>query len=200
MFTGIIQAVGTIAQIESLDKIKRFQFKIDNFLTDSKLGESIAVNGVCLTITMIDNKHWSADVSAETFKCTTFDNYKVGDKVNFEKSLRLNQGLDGHMVSGHIDGVGQVVEISDNGENKHFKILLSEGLLKTVIQKGSITINGVSLTINKIENNIISINLVPHTIENTQLRYLQKEDKVNIEIDMIAKYITKLINNETQSD
>jgi riboflavin synthase len=194
MFTGIIQAVGTITQIETLDKIRRFKFEAKNFLSNSKLGESIAVNGVCLTITNINQNFWTADVSEETLKCTSFATYQVGDYVNFEKSLRLNQGLDGHMVSGHIDGVGKVVEISDEGENKHFKISLPEDLLKTVIQKGSITINGVSLTINKIEDNIISINLVPHTIENTQLKYLQKEDKVNIETDMIAKYISKLIN------
>lgn len=194
MFTGIIQAIGSIKKIENLNKIKQFYFEVDNFLTDAKLGDSIAVNGVCLTITSINKNHWTADVSEETMKCTVFNNYKTDDVVNFEKALRLNQGLDGHMVSGHIDGVGKVVEISDNGENKHFKIAIANALLKTIIKKGSITVNGVSLTINDIENNEISINLVPHTIKNTQLKYLRTGDKVNIETDMIAKYIEKLIN------
>lgn len=194
MFTGIIQAVGSIKKIENLDKIKRFYFEVNDFLTDSKLGDSIAVNGVCLTITSIDKNNWTADVSDETLKCTAFNDYKTGSFVNFEKSLRLNQGLDGHMVSGHIDGTGKVVEISNDGENKLFKIAISKPLLKTIIKKGSITINGVSLTINKIDAEVISINLVPHTIENTQLKYLQIDDEVNIETDMIAKYIEKLIN------
>ena len=194
MFTGIIQAVGSIKKIENLDKIKRFYFEVDDFLTDSKLGGSIAVNGVCLTITSIDKNNWTADISDETLKCTAFNDYKTGSFVNFEKSLRLNQGLDGHMVSGHIDGTGKVVEISNDGENKQFKIAIPKPLLKTIIKKGSITINGVSLTINKIDAGIISINLVPHTIENTQLKYLQIDDEVNIETDMIAKYIEKLIN------
>ena len=194
MFTGIIQAVGSISKIENLDKIKRFYFEVDDFLTDSKLGDSIAVHGVCLTITSIDKNNWTADVSDETLKCTAFNDYKTDDFVNFEKSLRLNQGLDGHMVSGHIDGTGKVVEISNDGENKQFKIAIPKPLLKTIIKKGSITINGVSLTINKIDAGVISINLVPHTIENTQLKYLQIDDEVNIETDMIAKYIEKLIN------
>ncbi|SFV57586.1 Riboflavin synthase eubacterial/eukaryotic [hydrothermal vent metagenome] len=190
MFTGIIQAVGSIQEINNTSI---FSFKgLD--LKNCKVGDSIAVNGVCLTITNIKDGIWSADISQETKNCTTYKNAKVGDVVNFEKALRFNEGLDGHLVSGHIDDVAEVIGFKNIEDNKNLKIKLSEKLLKMVVDKGSITINGVSLTINKIEENVIDINLVPHTIKKTQFKFLKQGDLVNVEVDMIAKYVSKLIN------
>ena len=195
MFTGIIQAKGSIQEVHSSDDgviLKINSNALD--LSDSKIGDSIAVNGVCLTVTQMSNEWFTADVSNETINCTTFSDLSQGESVNLEKSLRLNQGIDGHLVSGHVDGVGKVQSINKDGDSTRIKILVEIDLIKYIAKKGSICINGVSLTVNSVEGNIFDVNIVPHTFSVTTLGDLSIESNVNLEIDLIARYVENLIS------
>jgi riboflavin synthase len=163
-------------------------------MSSISIGDSIAVNGVCLTVVDLCDNDFSADVSQETLDCTIFDKMQKGQNVNLEKSLRLNQGIDGHLVSGHVDGIGKVDSIYTEGESTRINIIIGQNLEKYVAKKGSICINGVSLTVNSIENNIIGVNIVPHTFAVTTFDELEVGARVNIEIDIIARHLEKLIN------
>lgn len=193
MFTGIIQAKGSIQEVHSSDDGVILKINSNTLdLSDSKIGDSIAVNGVCLTVTQMSNEWFTADVSNETINCTTFSDLSQGESVNLEKSLRLNQGIDGHLVSGHVDGVGKVQSINKDGDSTQIKILVEIDLIKYIAKKGSICINGVSLTVNSVEGNIFDVNIVPHTFSVTTLGDLSIESNVNLEIDLIARYVEKL--------
>jgi riboflavin synthase len=193
MFTGIIQAKGSIQEVHSSDDGVILKINSNTLdLSDSKIGDSIAVNGVCLTVTQMSNEWFTADVSNETINCTTFSDLSQGESVNLEKSLRLNQGIDGHLVSGHVDGVGKVQSINKDGDSTRIKILVEIDLIKYIAKKGSICINGVSLTVNSVEGNIFDVNIVPHTFSVTTLGDLSIESNVNLEIDLIARYVEKL--------
>ena len=165
MFTGIIQAKGNIKEIRISNKGAVFVLNSNSLeLSDVSIGDSIAVNGVCLTVTQLDDNSFSADVSQETLNCTTFSQLKKDQNINLEKSLRLNQGIDGHLVSGHVDGVGEVVSLQKEGESTRLKIKVKNDLSKYIAKKGSICINGVSLTVNSVDADIIDVNIVPHTL------------------------------------
>jgi len=193
MFTGIIQAKGSIQEVYSSDDGVILKINSNTLdLSDSKIGDSIAVNGVCLTVTQMSNEWFTADVSNETINCTTFSDLSQGESVNLEKSLRLNQGIDGHLVSGHVDGVGKVQSINKDGDSTRIKILVEIDLIKYIAKKGSICINGVSLTVNSVEGNIFDVNIVPHTFSVTTLGDLSIGSNVNLEIDLIARYVEKL--------
>jgi riboflavin synthase len=193
MFTGIIQAKGSIQEVHSSDDGVILKINSNTLdLSDSKIGDSIAVNGVCLTVTQMSNEWFTADVSNETINCTTFSDLSQGESVNLEKSLRLNQGIDGHLVSGHVDGVGKVQSINKDGDSTRIKILVEIDLIKYIAKKGSICINGVSLTVNSVEGNIFDVNIVPHTFSVTTLGDLSIGSNVNLEIDLIARYVEKL--------
>ncbi len=195
MFTGIIQAKGRVKDVTNSDKGAVFVFDTDSLdMSSVSIGDSIAVNGVCLTVIDFCDSNFSADVSQETLDCSIFDKLQKGQNVNLEKSLRLNQGIDGHLVSGHVDGIGKVDSIYAEGESTRINILIGQSLEKYVAKKGSICINGVSLTVNSIENNIIGINIVPHTFAVTTFGELEVGARVNIEIDIIARHLEKLIN------
>jgi|TARA_B100000315_G_scaffold85180_1_gene78036 riboflavin synthase len=195
MFTGIIQAKGRVKDITHPDKGAVFVFNADSLdMSSISIGDSIAVNGVCLTVVDLCDNDFSADVSQETLDCTIFDKMQKGQNVNLEKSLRLNQGIDGHLVSGHVDGIGKVDSIYTEGESTRINIIIGQNLEKYVAKKGSICINGVSLTVNSIENNIIGVNIVPHTFAVTTFGELEVGARVNIEIDIIARHLEKLIN------
>jgi len=195
MFTGIIQAKGSIQEVHSSDDGVILKINSNTLdLSDSKIGDSIAVNGVCLTVTQMSNEWFTADVSNETINCTTFSDLSQGESVNLEKSLRLNQGIDGHLVSGHVDGVGKVQSINKDGDSTRIKILVEIDLIKYIAKKGSICINGVSLTVNSVEGNIFDVNIVPHTFSVTTLGDLSIESNVNLEIDLIARYVENLIS------
>jgi len=195
MFTGIIQAKGRVKDITHPDKGAVFVFNADSLdMSSISIGDSIAVNGVCLTVVDLCDNDFSADVSQETLDCTIFDKMQKGQNVNLEKSLRLNQGIDGHLVSGHVDGIGKVDSIYAEGESTRINIIIGQNLEKYVAKKGSICINGVSLTVNSIENNIIGVNIVPHTFAVTTFGELEVGARVNIEIDIIARHLEKLIN------
>jgi riboflavin synthase len=161
-----------------------------------EIGDSIAVNGVCLTAIEVSGNGFSADVSQETLECSIFGVLSVDDVVNLEKALRLNQGIDGHLVSGHVDGQGKVVDKITEGKSVRFKINVPQSLVKYIARKGSITVNGVSLTVNSIEENEFDINIVPHTLSVTTLGQLTIGDVLNLEVDIIARHLEQLIKNK----
>jgi len=198
MFAGIIQAQGNIKEIRSSNKGAVFVLNSNSLdLSDVSIGDSIAVNGVCLTVTQLDDNSFSADVSIETLNCTTFSQLKKGQNINLEKSLRLDQGIDGHFVSGHVDGVGKVTSIAIEGESTRLKIKFNDNLVKYIAKKSSICINGVSLTVNEIDGNVLGVNIIPHTFSVTTLDELRVNSQVNIEIDIIARHIEQLLNHRT---
>ena len=200
MFTGIIQAQGNIKEIRASNKGAVFVLNSNSLdLSDVSIGDSIAVNGVCLTVTQLDKNYFSADVSQETLNCTTFSQLKKGQNINLEKSLRLNQGVDGHIVSGHVDGVGKITLIAIEGDSTRMKIKVDDNLVKYIAKKGSICINGVSLTVNEIDGNVFGVNIVSHTFSVTTLGELKVNSQVNIEIDIIARHIEQLLNHKTSA-
>ena len=199
MFTGIIQSKGGIKEIFSSSDGARLKINTNALdLSDTKVGDSIAVDGVCLTVTELTESSFTADVSNETLTCTTFSALKQGKNVNLERSLRVNQGIDGHLVSGHVDGIGAVNSIEKDGDSVRIKIEVQGDIIKYIAKKGSICINGVSLTVNSVENNFFDVNIVPHTLSATTLGDLSLQSNVNIEIDQIARYVERLLSQNEE--
>ncbi|MHB1291102.1 MAG: riboflavin synthase [Sulfuricella sp.] len=195
MFTGIIEAVGQIRQVEQRDKGVRLTIASDRLdFSDVAVGDSIAANGVCLTVTSLSGNAYTVDVSQESLNCSV----GLGEpgEVNLEKAMRLSDRLGGHLVSGHVDGVGEVVKFEPVGESHQLMIRAPRDISRFIAPKGSITINGVSLTVNEIRDGIFSINLIPHTVEVTTLRHLQPGARVNLEVDMLARYVDRLLHPE----
>ena len=199
MFTGIIQSKGSIKEIFSSSDGARLKINTNALdLSDTKVGDSIAVDGVCLTVTELTESSFIADVSNETLTCTTFSDLKQGKNVNLERSLRVNQGIDGHLVSGHVDGIGAVNSIEKDGDSVRIKIEVQGDIIKYIAKKGSICINGVSLTVNSVENNFFDVNIVPHTLSASTLGDLSLQSNVNIEIDQIARYVERLLSQNEE--
>ena len=194
MFTGIIQAVGKIAAIEPKGLDSRFYIKSGSLdLSDVAIGDSIAANGICLTAVLLPGDGFWADVSGETLAKTSFKQIKVGSRVNLEKALLPTTHLGGHIVSGHVDGLGKIIERSHAGRSIHFKIQAPDELAKYIAAKGSISVNGISLTINELNGAIFELNIVPHTLDETTLASAQAGDEVNLEVDIIARYLERLL-------
>jgi riboflavin synthase len=199
MFTGIIQTVGTVAGIERrTGDVRLIVAATDLGFDDVTIGDSICVSGVCLTAVALDGTQFAADVSVETLSCTTLGALKIGDGVNLEKSLRLADRLGGHLVSGHVDGVGKVITVAPDARSQRWTFELPDALARYVAVKGSICIDGVSLTVNEVERNRFGVNLIPHTIDVTTFRDKHAADAVNIEVDLIARYVERLSNAEAQ--
>ena len=199
MFTGIIQSKGSIKEIFSSSDGARLKINTNALdLSDTNVGDSIAVDGVCLTVTELTESSFTADVSNETLTCTTFSALKQGKNVNLERSLRVNQGIDGHLVSGHVDGIGAVNSIEKDGDSVRIKIEVQGDIIKYIAKKGSICINGVSLTVNSVENNFFDVNIVPHTLSATTLGGLSLQSNVNLEIDQIARYVERLLSQNEE--
>jgi riboflavin synthase len=201
MFTGIIQAIGRIHEYEARGADARLVItggRLD--FSDVALGDSIAVNGVCLTAVALTSGSFTVDVSAETLRCT--EGFAPGAEVNLEKALRLADRLGGHLVSGHVDGVGTVHAFAPVGESYRLDIDAPAELARYIIRKGSITVNGVSLTVNHVEDARFALNLIPHTLEMTTLKHLKPGSRVNLEVDMIARYVERLalFTNTTDKD
>lgn len=202
MFTGIIQAVGHVHQLSERPggdaRVTIHAGGLD--LNDVALGDSIACNGVCLTVVERGPEHFGVDVSEETFSCTV--GFAPGESINLEKALRLADRLGGHLVSGHVDGVGVVVRFEQLGDSMRLDIRAPHGLERYLAPKGSVAVNGVSLTVNRVHGAECSINLIPHTLEQTMLKNLQPGSRVNLEADMLARYAERLLTyaNETDKD
>ena len=197
MFTGIIQTTGKISAKESRNGDSRFIFDTgDMDLSDLSIGDSVAVNGACLTIIEKGHSSFTADLSLETMSLTTFSELEVNSRVNLEKAMMLSARLNGHMVSGHVDGIGKVVEMHEDARSVRYTIQVPPGLSPYVAKKGSITIDGVSLTVNDIEKNNVSVNIIPHTLSETIFSEYREGTSVNIEVDLIARYLDQLISKE----
>ena len=207
MFTGIITGVGRIAAVHdlgrSLDHGKRLEISTPaHYLDDVGLGDSIALNGACMTVTSFNTTQnlFTIDISAESLAKTAGLNL-IGTVLNLEKALRANDRLGGHIVSGHVDGMGVVSQFEQIGESWLLQVLAPPSLAKYLAYKGSITVNGVSLTVNQVEDVskgcLVSINLIPHTIENTALGHLKDGSQVNLEIDTVARYVERMISLDT---
>ena len=191
MFTGIIQSIGTIQDYQAQAGDARMRIHGGGLdFSDVAIGDSIAVNGVCLTAVTLTSGSFSVDVSAETLRCTS--GFAQGAEVNLEKALRLADRLGGHLVSGHVDDVGRVTRFEPAGESTLLQIEAPAALARYLINKGSITVNGVALTINKVEGARFTLNLIPHTLQMTTLKYLAVGARVNLEVDMIARYVERL--------
>src|SRR2546426_1816159 len=194
MFSGIVQSVGSVAQIERRGGDVRLTIVARDFALDEvKLGDSIAVAGVCLTVVKIDAAQLAFDVSVETLNCTTLGALRPGAGVNLEKALRLADRLDGHLVSGHVDGVGRVVAIESEARSQRWTFEAPPALAKYIATKGSIAIDGTSLTVNEVDGARFGVNLIPHTIAVTTFQDRRVGDAVNLEVDMIARYVERLL-------
>ncbi|MCP3686991.1 MAG: riboflavin synthase [Gammaproteobacteria bacterium] len=201
MFTGIIQAVGSLRSMESIAGDMRLAIDSAGLeLGESELGDSIAVNGVCLTAVGYQEPGFVADVSLETLEKTSLGLLKPGSQVNLEKALTLNTALGGHLVSGHVDGIGRVVSMQEAARSICYRFEVDPLLQHYIAEKGSITIDGVSLTVNWIDNNLFDVNIVPHTQQKTIFAGYQENTQVNIEVDIIARYLERLINARADSN
>ncbi len=196
MFTGIILGKGRVVEKRSAGGGMVFTLESDFDLSDPEEGESIAVNGVCLTAKNISTRRFSVDVSPESLDRTNLGKLPLGGRVNLERALRLSDRLGGHMVSGHVDGVGTVLERQPLENFVRFTFAIPPGLGRYIIAKGSIAIDGTSLTVNTCDKETFSIMVIPHTLEITLLGNLQKGDAVNIEVDLIGKYVEKMLQAE----
>jgi len=198
MFSGIIADVGIITRAEDRDGGLRLSVATEVLgMDDVQIGDSIAVNGVCLTVVKLDGHAFTVDVSRETLNCTV-GLERQGGHVNLEKALRLSDRLGGHLVSGHVDGVGEVVAFNDIGESWRLVVRAPHALAKYIATKGSITINGVSLTVNHVAGSEFDVNLIPHTLDVTTLNELTAGTKVNLEIDLIARYVERMMQGEKE--
>jgi riboflavin synthase len=196
MFTGIVSNVGTITKAEQAGDL-RLTIAC-SFATDSiKLGDSVACNGVCLTVIEIADNGFSVELSAETISCTAKNQWQVGRKLNLERSLRMGDSLDGHLVSGHVDGIATIGNIEKSGDSHILTLNVQPEIARFIAQKGSVTLDGISLTINNMKNNDFSVNIIPHTWKHTALNERKIGDQLNLEIDMLARYVARLLESQS---
>jgi riboflavin synthase len=197
MFTGIIEAVGRLAGREARGGDARLRIAVGTLpFTDVALGESIAVNGTCLTVVAFDAGHFEADASNETLALTTLGALDIGAPVNLERALRADSRLGGHLVSGHVDGVGTVVSATDDGRAQRWRFRAPAGLARYIARKGSIAVDGVSLTVNAVDSDAFEVALVPHTVAHTAFSATRPGDAVNLEIDLVARYVERLLASD----
>lgn len=189
MFTGIVEEIGTLKSISGSTIIVECKTVLEN----TRLGDSIAINGCCQTVVDMTSNTFSANVSQETFKVTNFSKMKLGDKVNLERALTPSSRMGGHIVQGHVDGVATFVKKEQLSEFYNLSFEVSKELQNYIVKKGSVTINGISLTVAEIVGNVVKIAVIPHTFENTNLKYLEIGALVNIETDILSKYVEKFL-------
>lgn len=198
MFTGIIEGVGRLAASEARGGDVRLHVDVGSLPFDNvQLGESIAVNGVCLTVVEFDAHHFQADASTETLSLTTLGQLKVGAPLNLERAMRPTDRLGGHLVSGHVDGLGQVLSIHEDARAQRWRFAAPAGLLRYIAKKGSICVDGVSLTVNEVDGEGFEVALIPHTVSHTAFAATAVGDAVNLEIDLVARYVERLLGERT---
>ena len=194
MFTGIIEAVGRVQQITPRSGDVRLTIATGKLsLADVKLGDSIATNGICLTVVELTGQGFAADVSNETLRRTCLKTWQVGTRVNLEKALMPTSRLGGHIVSGHVDGLGEIISFKPDARSLQYQVRAPDSLAKYISEKGSITVDGISLTVNAIDGATFSLNIVPHTVQETNVGEWQTGSVVNLEVDLLARYLERLI-------
>ena len=194
MFTGIIEGLGAISAIRPAGQGRRMAFEAAFDLKQTKIGDSICVSGACLTAVEIGGRHFEVDISPETLQMTTFGQAKVGQRVNIERALKLSDRIDGHLVSGHIDGMGSIRQRETVGNAIIVTIEVPESLTRYMINKGSVAVDGISLTINTCDAGSFSVSIIPHTAKLTTIGFKNKGDPVNIETDLLGKYVEKFMH------
>ena len=200
MFTGLIEGLGTISAIRPAGQGKRLSVETDFTLDQTKIGDSIAVNGACLTVVSIRAKRFEVDLSPETLATSTFDHARRGDRVNLERALRLSDRIDGHLVSGHIDGVGMIKSKEKHGNAILVTVNVPQALTRYMIYKGSVAVDGVSLTINACDSDSFTVSIIPYTADITTIGLKQKGDAVNVETDMIGKFVEQFTRGKATRD
>lgn len=194
MFTGIVESIGTLVAVEPRGADTRLGFEArDGYLKGVRLGDSVAVNGCCLTAVAVTDFSFHADLSVETLQMTTAGRWVKGSRLNLERALTADKPLGGHMVSGHVDGVGRLLERFEDARSCRMRFAVPAELARYVARKGSITIDGVSLTVNDVEGPTFGVNIIPHTLGHTTLGGLAVGDSVNLEVDLIARYLERLL-------
>jgi riboflavin synthase len=194
MFTGIVEDTAKVSRIEHRGQEKSLILELPPHLTEVQLGDSININGVCLTVFQKNEQRIELDLSSETLQKTALRELREGDQVNLERALRLTDRLGGHIVTGHVDGIGEIVEKREEGDFLQLRIRVPESVSRYVVQKGSIAIDGISLTVNEFQEGEIRMTLIPYTIEKTTLRQKRVGDRVNIEGDILGKYVEKFLD------
>jgi riboflavin synthase len=200
MFTGIIEGLGTISGMRPAGQGRRLSVTADFILDESEIGDSISVNGSCLTAVLIEDRRFEVDLSPETVSNTTFGSIKIGDRVNLERAMRLSDRLDGHLVTGHIDGIGDIRHKKNVANAILVTLGIPESLARYTIRKGSIAVDGISLTINACEAKTIEVTIIPHTAKHTTIGFKKIGDAVNLETDMIGKYVERFIMAGSRND
>lgn len=193
MFTGIIEEIGKITAVNKGQRSSQLWIQGELIMADLKLGDSVAVNGVCLTVSELKGRQWLADVMSETLKRSNLGELKPGSPVNLERAMPANGRFGGHLVAGHIDGTGQISQISQDENAILFEIRTAPGVLHYIIEKGSITIDGISLTVTAVDDESFGVSIIPHTVKHTILGTRKKGDRVNLENDMVGKYLEKFL-------
>ena len=203
MFTGIITDIGTITKMDkNLDSNKEswvdltIGVKCSYDMDKVDIGASIACNGICLTVTNKQQNYFEADVSGETISKTTLRDWDIGYKINLERALKLSEELGGHLVSGHIDCVAQILSIKQDGQSHRIKIKTPAKYMKYIANKGSVVLNGTSLTVNEVDGDVFGVNIIQHTLENTIFCNNKENDFVNLEVDLLARYVARLLGKE----
>ena len=201
MFTGIIEATGMLTSLSQKESEWRLTISAGTLdMSDVKLGDSIAVNGCCLTVVECGNNHFSADVSRETLRCTTLGSLQQNSRLNLEKAMLASSRFGGHIVSGHVDGVGELVASKPEGKSIRLDFSIPDELAKYIAAKGSICIDGTSMTVNEVSGSTFSINVIPHTQEETIIGEYKLGQRVNIEVDLVARYLERLLLNRKSAD
>jgi len=199
MFTGIVEEVGYVKSLKREGDVYRLEI-LAGFSPELTIGDSVAVNGACLTVVDTNSQSFTVEVTQETFSRTNIRYFRRGDPVNLERALKAGGRFDGHLVTGHVDGTGQIVKLVKSGKSAELYLKVPVGLEKFVAEKGSLAVDGISLTVASLEGELVRISIVPLTLEKTNLRYRRSGDFVNLEVDIIARYLYRLLEKQSQSN